>query len=62
VYEDQIELLRDVQMKRKPFPLPKLKINPDVKTLKDLETWVSVADFELIGYKHHPGIKYEFSV
>ena len=62
VYEDQIELLRDVQMKREPFPLPKLKINPDIKTLNDLETWVSVADFELVGYQHHPGIKYEFSV
>lgn len=62
VYEDQLELLRDVQLKRKPFPQPTLKINPKIKTLGDLETWVTVDDFELVGYEHHPGIKYEFSV
>ena len=62
VYEDQFELLRDVQLKRKPYPQPTLNINPKVKTLEDLETWVTVDDFELVGYEHHPGIKYEFSV
>lgn len=62
IYEDQIEKLRDIQLKRKPFPQPILKINPKIKTLKDLETWVTVEDFELIRYKHHPPIKYEFSV
>ena len=31
IYEDQLELMRDVQLKRKPFPLPKLEINPDIK-------------------------------
>jgi len=62
VYEDQLELLRDVQLKRKPYPQPTLKINPKIKTLEDLETWVTVDDFELVGYEHHPGIKYEFSV
>jgi thymidylate synthase len=62
VYEDQLELLKDVQLKRKPYPLPTLKINPKIKTLEDLETWVTVDDFELVGYYHHPGIKYEFSV
>lgn len=62
IYEDQLELLRDVQLKREPLPLPRLEINPDIKTLKDLETWVTVDDFELIGYEHHPPIKYEFSV
>ena len=62
VYEDQLELLREVQIKRKPYPLPTLTINPKIKTLEDLETWVTVDDFELVGYEHHPGIKYEFSV
>ena len=62
VYEDQFELLRDVQLKREPYPQPTLKINPKIKTLEDLETWVTPDDFELVGYKHHPGIKYEFSV
>jgi thymidylate synthase len=62
VYEDQLELLRDVQLKREPFPLPKLEINPDIKSLRDLETWVTTDDFRLVDYKHHPAIKYEFSV
>lgn len=62
VYENQLELLKSVQLKREPLPLPKLKINPEIRTLEDLETWVTVEDFELEGYEHHPGIKYEFSV
>lgn len=62
VYEDQLDLLRDVQLKREPYPQPTLKLNPDIKSLEDLETWVTADDFELVGYKHHPGIKYEFSV
>ena len=32
IYEDQLELMRDVQLQREPFPLPKLSINPDIKT------------------------------
>jgi len=62
VYENQLELLKNVQLKREPLPLPKLKINPEIQTLEDLETWVTVEDFELEGYEHHPAIKYEFSV
>lgn len=62
VYEDQLELLKTVQMRREPYPLPKLEINPDIKTLEDLETWVTVDDFTLVGYQHHPGINYPFSV
>jgi len=62
IYEDQLKELRDVQLKRKPFPQPKLKINPKIKTLKDLETWVTADDFELENYRCHPPIHYEFSV
>jgi thymidylate synthase len=62
VYEDQLELLRDVQLTREPFPLPRLEINSEIKTLKDLETWVTTDDFRLVGYEHHPAIKYEFTV
>ncbi len=62
IYEDQIDTLRSVQLKRNPYALPKLEINPLIKTLEDLETWVTVDDFKLIDYKHHPAIKYEFSV
>jgi thymidylate synthase len=62
IYEDQVELMRDVQLKRKPLGLPTLKINPDIKTLEDLETWVSTDDFEVEDYQYHDAIQYPFSV
>lgn len=62
IYEDQLELMRDVQLKRKPYPSPQLKINPEIKSLKDIETWVTMDDFEVIGYEHHDAIQYPFSV
>ena len=61
VYEDQLEFLQD-QMIRKPFELPKLKINSNIRTLNDLETWVTLDDFELINYQHYPKINFPFSV
>ncbi len=62
IYEDQLELMRTVQLKRTPFASPKLHINPDIKSLKDIETWVSMDDFEVEGYEHHAAITYPFSV
>lgn len=62
IYEDQLELMRDVQLKRTPFQSPKLIINPDIKSLKDLETWVTMDDFSVEGYEHHEAIAYPFSV
>lgn len=62
IYEDQLELMRDVQLKREPFPSPKLIINPDIKTLEDLETWVTMDDFKVEGYQCHDPIAYPFSV
>ena len=62
IYEDQLELMRDVQLKREPYPSPKLIINPKIKSFEDVETWVSVDDFELQGYQYHEAIKYPFSV
>jgi len=61
VYEDQLDLLK-TQLTREPFLLPTIKINPDIKTLSDLETWVTLDDFELINYQHHPKINFPFSV
>ncbi len=62
IYEDQLELMRDVQLKRAPYAPPQLSINPDIKTLEDIETWVTLDDFEVTGYRHHEPIKYPFSV
>ena len=62
IYEDQLELMRDVQLKREPFPSPRLEINPDIKSLEDIETWVTMDDFEVTGYQCHEPIAYPFSV
>lgn len=62
IYEDQFELMRDVQLKREPYPSSQLHINPDIKSLKDIETWVSLDDFEVEGYQSHEPIAYPFSV
>ena len=61
IYEDQIELM-EKQLTRVPYPAPKLAINPYIKTLDDLETWVTMDDFTIIDYKHHEPVKYPFSV
>lgn len=61
IYEDQLELMKE-QINREPYQQPKLKINPNIKSLKDLETWVTINDFELVDYQHHPAITYPFSV
>jgi len=62
IYEDQLPLMRDVQLAREPFESPSLIINPDIKSLKDLETWVTMDDFEVQNYQHHDPIQYPFSV
>lgn len=47
-----------LQLTRKPFPLPKMKINPEVQSIFDF----TFDDFELVGYQSHPHIKGEISV
>ena len=54
--------MRDVQLKREPFTSPQLKINPQIKSLDDIETWVTRDDFEVTGYESHEPIQYPFSV
>lgn len=61
VYEDQLSLFKE-QLKRTPFGAPKIIINPEIKTLKDLETWVTVDDFKVVDYDFHGPINYPFSV
>jgi len=48
----------DLQLARKPRPLPKLHINPDVGSIFDFR----YEDFRLTGYDPHPHIKAEVAV
>jgi len=61
IYENQIELMK-TQVKREPRPAPKLWINPKIRTLEDLETWVTTDDFKLISYVSDEPIDYPFAV
>jgi len=62
IYENQLDLMVNEQLTRQAFKPPSLNINPDIKSLKDIETWVSTEDFSVEGYQHHPAIAYPFAV
>ncbi|GLR72388.1 thymidylate synthase [Agaribacter marinus] len=62
IYENQLSLMTNEQLLRAPFKSPKLHINPDIKSLSDIETWVSGDDFNVTDYEHHPAIAYPFAV
>ena len=57
IYLNHIEQIK-LQLTREPYPLPKMKINPDVKNINDFK----YEDFELVDYLAHPHIKGEVSV
>lgn len=48
----------DLQLGRKPFALPQMKINPNVKDIFEFR----FEDFELLNYEAHPHIKAEVAV
>lgn len=50
-----------IQIERNPFDFPSIKIKKDIKSIYDIENLV-YEDFELIGYQHHPSIKYEMAI
>ena len=57
IYSNHIDQVK-LQLTRDPYPLPKMKINPDVKKIFDFR----IEDFELEGYQSHPHIKGEIAV
>lgn len=60
IYEDQIDLVKE-QLTREPLAEPTIDINPDIKTLKDLQ-WVTLDDFKITYDEYHPPINYPFTV
>jgi thymidylate synthase len=57
LYLNHIEQAR-LQLSRQPFPLPQMRLNPQVQSIFDFQ----YEDFELINYQAHPHIKAEVSV
>ncbi len=48
----------DLQLSREPYPLPTMKLNPEVKSIFDF----TIDDFELVDYQSHPHIKGKVAV
>lgn len=57
LYTNHLEQAR-MQITRPPYPLPQIKINPEVSNIFEFR----FQDFELAGYTAHPHIKAEISV
>jgi len=57
VYKNHFKQVEE-QLKREPFPLPKLELNKEIKNIDDFK----MEDIALRDYKHHPSIKAEMAV
>ncbi|WP_106540815.1 thymidylate synthase [Prolixibacter denitrificans] len=57
IYNNHMEQVK-LQLTREPYPLPQMKINPEVKNIFDFK----YEDFELVNYQAHPHIKGKVSV
>jgi thymidylate synthase len=57
IYLNHIEQVK-LQLTRQPYPLPQMKINPEVENIFDYK----FEDFELVNYQCHPHIKGEISI
>jgi len=51
---EQVEL----QLTRSCFPLPTLKLNPEIHDIRDFK----YSDVEILNYQHHPGVKAQVAV
>jgi thymidylate synthase len=52
IYNNHMEQVQ-LQLSRKPYPLPTMKLNPSVKNIFEFK----FEDFTLENYQHHPAIK-----
>jgi thymidylate synthase len=51
IYLNHLQQVEE-QLSREPFPLPQMRLNPEVASLLDFR----YEDFELVDYQHHPRI------
>lgn len=61
IYENQVDLMAQVQLHRVPYEQPQFKINPRIKTWDDVMT-MTPDDITVTGYQSHEPIKYPFTV
>ncbi|HEY9363742.1 MAG TPA: thymidylate synthase [Chitinophagaceae bacterium] len=52
LYNNHLEQAK-LQLSRRPFPLPQMKLNPEIKNI----FYFTFDDFTLENYQHHPAIK-----
>jgi thymidylate synthase len=57
IYENHVEQVK-LQLSREPLPLPKLWLNPEVKTIDGFKP----EDIKLVNYQSHPAIKGDVAV
>lgn len=57
IYENHLDVLA-IQLQKTPYDLPKLRLNPSVKTLFDF----TFDDIEILDYKSHPTLKGKVAV
>lgn len=57
IYLNHVEQI-NVQLLRKPYPLPTMEINPNINNILEFK----YEDFKLINYIHHPAIKGKVAV
>lgn len=59
IYSNSIEQVKE-QLSREPLPLPKLKM-PNMSSIDEIKD-LSIEDFKLEGYEHHPPIKAKMAI
>jgi len=57
VYSNHVEQV-GLQLKREPYPLPTLLLNPAIKNIDDF----TIDDIKVVNYQHHPKISAKVSV